>query len=1836
MENKCSQEKSCPSRKSNVIILTPDELAKLGLITEIIQTSVDNQKTKNIGNDTDIRKRQKWKSSEDAKCTTINKVKNLKTDIVPKTNSNSEFKNKDKKNVPQIKQNDSSSILSSKTLNKKNNILNTSSSRIDANTNLNIKLTLAGKNRNVLNKKSNEKKVEILNFKYNKIQENTKVDITLPSSSKNSEDFQTSEEFKQTLKRGLSKKLQEFDDHIKCDTKIDSKKNENSTSQKLNEVACTTLENTEILNPDNGTNELPSNSASSTEKKINITGNTSVCLSDGELKQLVSKSNRCKANKKLFHGENSFVKFENKESEKNLEPVRLESIKLRKENIKKNLNTNCRDTNKHPNLIIKNKGDRVTSNKLLAEENKVVVKEEDNMNDIIQSTENEGLVTFYVQKSQKPLLSSKINNSNESLEFVTKTSTILPKKRKYLLNYVVDDLNEQTKDTESENSVKHTNQHTMNMSDVINISKEIEENCFGNELPNSSKKLSLNDMIYGSLSDDLIVMDNELSDVHKKLYVKDKVDAEKNKEFSSKELKLDISKNEVQDKDSAKSEIFNFGKIESNIDIKLPKKRGRPKKISNLEDTCSIRDNIIDLEDHEKNGSNIGKKRGRPKKILNILDDNDLTPSTTDISDIEKNNESVMNTDVGEVPFTPMPKKRGRKKKSEQLALEVPDVVENIELEESRSGRKRRKINYLELANELEENANDRPKRKHKFSIQKIEKINIKKEKNDSQVEEESLHGISEQNEQKELDSSENNTFNNPEINKNDRSTKNEDSLNAMVEGEGDTSIINDEENTEKKIKYRKTGETAMMMNTVFAAAFKNSSACRAEDDSNISNEASSSNISPINKRGRKRKIVTNITVDEDNMVTCVICSKKVNNDEWDEHNRQEHNNLAWRNGEPELALDNRFVVARILKAILTEDKVIKCNKCKNSFDNVGSFTNHMEKCSGVISSNGMVTCAICKTEIEKTKWPNHKQRQHNNLAWRIGDRPLNLNDKSFVLNVLTALYKAKKPLYCDKCGGSKKSVIGFLSHQSQCGVKLEETKVQCQFCDRKVLPVSMQTHIKWVHEKPKEKSVIQDAGYLEVDTDTVLKKRKAATTAMLVINKISSEKMVQEYSEYFLQQMNFSEEDFVKVLLKKELANDNTVKCKFNNCSYESDSVVSVIEHMNSCQEKPEQYYTCRKCLLISTSEEEMKEHLKNTHNIDIVDDDYEEAEEELEQYYLEMKRGSLNEKFKMEKDPHYKAKPTFILNLSRRPYQLFSEAYYYTMLFCEQHYSTEVLFKPLRYFKSDWLLLNDDLIGEYLPQCLQSCDVAKRTVNNNENVLGDDYTFKKFNLFESESGEGITTIFCGGPIQAMAWMPTPYTSSERRQVLAVATLNDFDKKYLVNLHYNDQSVIQIWDFGVLKNKQPMTEPKLMFCLAHGFGPVWHIEWCPSGCFDTNPEDDGEEMSRMGLLAVAGSDSAVHIYSIPYLKDDQMGMFYKTKPLLRLHLALNEEYGLSRENFYATKISWSKASGHSYIAVGYTDGVVALFDLNTTSNLLIGRDKDGCKVLLPFRSFQPHTHVVTVVDLIHLGDGKRWLLTGSFDRNIIVWDLSNDLKIVSRRNILSDGLWLTNWIAFLSAVDESSTRQSSVPTLLASYRDYLYEHVNLVSSSSTVKTISSSNWLNGILYCNAVGQITAIFPAQLLFGLDTDKHLKSYIYPFGYTKLIDKHLRPEERLTEAERRKSVTEISKKRDVDNVDHILTENVFDEPITYQECSKKYGLLFCDVKMDSINNFHKEGKKTGSSEEVETSKANLYAMHAINKVAFNPNLQASLYYATGYQAGFVRVTYMKFLEKDLQIK
>ena len=80
-------------------------------------------------------------------------------------------------------------------------------------------------------------------------------------------------------------------------------------------------------------------------------------------------------------------------------------------------------------------------------------------------------------------------------------------------------------------------------------------------------------------------------------------------------------------------------------------------------------------------------------------------------------------------------------------------------------------------------------------------------------------------------------------------------------------------------------------------------------------------------------------------------------------------------------------------------------------------------------------------------------------------------------------------------------------------------------------------------------------------------------------------------------------------------------------------------------------------------------------------------------------------------------------------------------------------------------------------------------------------------------------------------------------------------------------------------------------------------MEWCPSGCYDPN--------KRMGLLAVASITGSIHIFNIPFLRNQRNGdgdgdelNIIQIKPCYKL------VYEPENHPFhFPTRLAWSKVS---------------------------------------------------------------------------------------------------------------------------------------------------------------------------------------------------------------------------------------------------------------------------------------------------------------------------------------
>lgn len=65
-------------------------------------------------------------------------------------------------------------------------------------------------------------------------------------------------------------------------------------------------------------------------------------------------------------------------------------------------------------------------------------------------------------------------------------------------------------------------------------------------------------------------------------------------------------------------------------------------------------------------------------------------------------------------------------------------------------------------------------------------------------------------------------------------------------------------------------------------------------------------------------------------------------------------------------------------------------------------------------------------------------------------------------------------------------------------------------------------------------------------------------------------------------------------------------------------------------------------------------------------------------------------------------------------------------------------------------------------------------------------------------------------------------------------------------------------------------TTPEFSLGIAHDYGTVWAMDWCPSGARDGPSDSDIKKESsdaflRLGLLAAACSNGFAYIFSVPY-----------------------------------------------------------------------------------------------------------------------------------------------------------------------------------------------------------------------------------------------------------------------------------------------------------------------------------------------------------------------------------
>ena len=478
------------------------------------------------------------------------------------------------------------------------------------------------------------------------------------------------------------------------------------------------------------------------------------------------------------------------------------------------------------------------------------------------------------------------------------------------------------------------------------------------------------------------------------------------------------------------------------------------------------------------------------------------------------------------------------------------------------------------------------------------------------------------------------------------------------------------------------------------------------------------------------------------------------------------------------------------------------------------------------------------------------------------------------------------------------------------------------------------------------------------------------------------------------------------------------------------------------------------------------------------------------------------------------------------------------------------------------------------YLPKSSQSVMFDFKDQQNHQ-----------YNLHESKChGAHRLSFYAGGPVWSSAWCPQPL--SKTKEILALCADLTFDKVDNVNEGEDNRSLIQFWKFN--------NHDSVEFHSGLAFDvKVNSIKWSPS-------VGKTKEDSRMGLLAVACSDGAIRIHTLSKAFFD--------KPSEAQVVTLEPSMILKKSNdnncVPCLNIDWFRGHGHRMIAATYEDGMISMFDIMTKSPLL--NTADG---LYPLKTFRAHpVFSKPTLALSQRGSWPNYLISGSRDRKIVVWNIENlcEPEVIEEHEGLAvtDLKWITNSERhFAAGYDDAYTMVNTRTLVFEIGTKQGQRHHSLLNSNSTIWSIDHTPWFNVFTSVTTTGECTLFFAPetlQTLFG----SHFKS-----------------------SDRRSLLYKSKLEVDQDHADSLAR--------TFSEATEKFRDLkvkIVDSDLKRLMSISKENlailkdKDGPAFEDVRK-----YPLISINRAQFSPNDQSRAWLFTGSQSGLCRLIQLPDFKK-----
>ncbi|KAF6211043.1 hypothetical protein GE061_014156 [Apolygus lucorum] len=800
---------------------------------------------------------------------------------------------------------------------------------------------------------------------------------------------------------------------------------------------------------------------------------------------------------------------------------------------------------------------------------------------------------------------------------------------------------------------------------------------------------------------------------------------------------------------------------------------------------------------------------------------------------------------------------------------------------------------------------------------------------------------------------------------------------------------------------------------------------------------------------------------------------------------------------------------------------------------------------SKLVDPHKMVECAVCGDSMTAVIYKKEHVIKHNHLCWLKGEEPMDLEDEKGVERYLYRIYlKTRSPFYCEVCGVPKKSALGFVTHKKFCGKSAQERKdmmVSCSICSRILLPSSLHNHMIKSHpavastpEEPRLEGRIAASKCLDVLSTNA----KDMKNDQEYIDE-NEELQAAEKHSWIRQVYAFCKRRVQKDqrnIIEEAAEGSQSFRCVIASCDYSDPNIINVIEHYRSCDREPLDC-RCKECPFMTNSEPRMINHIRMSH--------FKKAKEYSSKKF---KSSEISDVSDMAGAfiPYIKSG-----ELSSRSILFLQPAVYWTRDLRAEHLSVDPVFLDWE-IAGGFELETTDNLDSYLCLKDESIRIKSSDKSSSWSVLKK-FTCESFN-------DDVRILYTGGVVRALDWFP-----SSSSQYLAVS-VGPFDSENISAAPvHSGPGHFQIWSVGALDNFSGTydADPRIYLNVCHEFGEIWDIECCPSG---------GRSDKRLGLVAIGTSSGSVAVYSIPLLEDCSEERATRMEPVTVLELGIQNSYQVS-------KISWSKTKPHRFIAAGFTNGLVAVWDLTTTSSLL----KSG-NTILPFKSFHPHLSIISALSFCPVNE--YYIATGCAEKSAKFWNLHDTTYNHGEftRGLVTGVAWLPHWMSALNSLDDNYTIGTTT-VILSSIRNFIYQSQPAVTQAdSTGLSISVNNWLN-----------------TFVCGYDSGQIVLSIARKFNQ---------------QYEDRRKVFNCLLNPKVHDFNPKSSEMVGCK--SYSSTSERYGVVF-------NHNFqmNNQTKIRGNP----CSDLQCFPLTPVNEVSWNPNPNSFLTLASGFHSGFIIISRVK---------